>query len=165
MKKLNFLLALALIAIVGCQSNASAQSLNTLRRIRIERDTILSLGGMMPPVANFCKWSGRICVLKPGTFSGAAEMSLSETESGLISQFRFYYGVTTLDAVKARIDDYTRQLGKPSRDSTVEAGGFDNRNLEWSDSSTTFRFSYKTDGKQAEASAILFDNALTGGHA
>ena len=79
-------------------------------------------------------------------------MSLSKTKSGLISQFHFYYGVTSINAVKAQIDDYTFRLGKPSRDSTTHSGEFDDRELEWSDSATTFKFHYRTDQKQAEAS-------------
>lgn len=89
-------------------------------------------------------------------------MSLTKTGSGLISQFQFDYGALSDDAVDAQIDDYTRRLGKPSRDSTVKNGKFDIRDLEWSDSFTTFDLSYKTGGKQTEASARLLDNALSG---
>ena len=161
MKRPSCLLALAIIAFVGCQSNGSAQSLKTLREIKIERRTVLQLGGKMPTVEDFCNWSGTTCALKPGTFSGTKAMSLSVTKSGLISRLDFYYGVTTMGAVQAQIDNYTHLLGKSSRDSTSATGTSNLRKLEWSDSITTFEFSYKTDGSQAEASAILFDNALT----
>jgi len=89
-------------------------------------------------------------------------MSLNKTESGLISRFQFEYGVLSDDAVDAQIDDYTRLLGKPLRDSTVRSGEFDIRELGWSDSATTFVLSYKTDGNHTEASAKLLDNALAG---
>jgi hypothetical protein len=116
----------------------------------------------MPSVADFCNWNGTTCNLKPGRFGGTKEMSLSTTQSGLISQFHFYYGVTSIDTVKAQIDDYTRRLGKPSKDSTSHLGDLDEREIEWSDSATTFKFLYRADQKQAEASAILLDNALAG---
>jgi hypothetical protein len=160
MKRPGYLLALAIIAFAGCQSNGSAQSLNTLREIKIERRTVLTLGGKMPSTVDFCNWNGTTCALKPGTFSGTKKMSLSVTESGLISRFNFDYGVTTMDAVQAQIDNYTHLLGKPLRDSASAAGISDFRKIEWSDSITTFEFSYKADGSQAEASAILSDNAL-----
>jgi len=162
MKIATYLLALLLTAFLGCRSNSSAQSLNALREIKIERRTVLTLGGKMPSVSDFCSWSGETCALKPGTFGGTKEMSLTETEAGLISQFYFYYGVTDIGAVQVQIDDYTRLLGKPSKDSTLRTGELDSRELEWSDSATTFVFSYKTDGKRAEASARLLDNALAG---
>jgi hypothetical protein len=100
--------------------------------------------------------------MKPGRFGGTKEMSLSTTESGLISQFYFYYGVTSVETVKTQIDDYIRRLGKPSRDITTRSGDFDDRELEWSDSATTFKFHYSTNQKQAEASATILDNALVG---
>ncbi len=162
MKKRTSLLVLALIAFVGCRSNGSAQSLSSLREIKIERRTILMLGGQMPSGAVFCNWNGTTCNLKPGTFYGTKEMSLSKTELGLISKFHFEYGMTSIEAVNAQVDDYTRRLGKPSRDSTTRSGDFVNRELEWSDSATTFKFQYSTNQKQAEASATLLDNALTG---
>lgn len=87
-------------------------------------------------------------------------MSLTKNESGLITQFQFDYGVMPTNAAKAQIDEYTRLLGKPSRDSTSTVGGLDERELEWSDSATTFELNYKTDQKQTEASATLSDNAL-----
>lgn len=89
-------------------------------------------------------------------------MSLSRTGSGLIYQFQFYYGIISADAMKAQIDDYTHLLGNPSRDSLSKAGQLDSRELEWSDSATTFELSYKygTDQSQAEASATLTDNML-----
>jgi len=93
-------------------------------------------------------------------FGGAEGISLSKTETGLISQFRFSYGVMSADAVNAQIDDYTRLLGKPSRDSKAKIGEFDDRELGWSDSATTFEISYKSEGKQFEASATLSDNTL-----
>jgi hypothetical protein len=162
MKRRTCLLALTLIAFAGYRSNGSAQSLSSLREIKIDRHTLLVLGGEMPSVADFCNWSGTTCNLKPGTFSGTKEMSLNKTKSGLISQFYFYYGVTSLDAVKTQIDDYTRRLGKPSTDSTTRSGDFDDRQLEWSDSATTFKLQYRADQRQAEASATLLDNALAG---
>lgn len=87
-------------------------------------------------------------------------MSLTKTESGLIAQFQFDYGVMSTDAVNAQINDYSRLLGKPSRDSTSTIGDLDERELEWSDSATTFELTYKTDRQQTEASARLSDNAL-----
>jgi hypothetical protein len=160
MKRPACLFALTLIVFAGCRSSRAAKSLDTLRDIKIERRTILTLGGKIPQASDFCDWSGATCALKPGTFAGAETMSLSKTESGLISQFHFYYGVMPYDAVKAQIDDYIRLLGKPSKDTTVKNGAFDVHELMWSDSATTFELSYKTDGKQTEASATLCDNAL-----
>jgi len=88
-------------------------------------------------------------------------MSLTKTESGSIYQFQFGYGMLSDDAVNAQINDYTRLLGKPSKDSTVKNREFNVRELEWSDSSTTFDLSYKTDRNQTEGSARLLDNALS----
>jgi hypothetical protein len=162
MKKSACLFALALIVFAGCRSNRSAKSLDSLREVKIERRTILTLGGKMPSTADFCNWSGATCALKPGTFGGAEAMSLGKTETGLIYEFHFYYGVMSTDAVNAQIDDYTRILGKPSTDSKAKIGEFDVRELVWSDSATTFELSYKSDRKQVEASATLSDNALAG---
>ena len=89
-------------------------------------------------------------------------MSLSKTESDLISQFYFYYGVMSDDAVNAQIENYTRLLGKPSRDSKTKRGQFQIPELSWLDSATTFEASYKTDRKETEGSARLLDNALAG---
>jgi hypothetical protein len=161
MKRLACLSALTLIVFAGCHPNNAAKGLDALRKIKIERRTILTLGGEMPQASDFCTWSGTTCAFKPGTFGGAETMSLNKTESGLISQFQFDYGLLSDDAINAQIDDYTHLLGKPSRDSTVKNGKFNVRDLGWSDSSTTFDLSYKTDGKQTEASARLLDNALS----
>jgi hypothetical protein len=151
-----------MMVFAGCRSNATAKSLDTLRRIKIERRTILTLGGKMPPDVDFCDWSGATCELKPGTFGGTQGMSLSTTEAGLISQFHFYYGVISTDAVNAQVDDYARRLGKFTKESKAKIGGFDAREIVWSDSVTTFELSYKADGRQVEASATLSDNALAG---
>jgi hypothetical protein len=114
----------------------------------------------MPQTADFCNWNGPTCTFKHGTFGGAEGMSLLKTETGLISQFHFYYGVKSTDAENVQIDHYTRLLGKPSRDSKVKIGESDGRMLGWSDSATTFELSYKADRDQVEASAMLSDNAL-----
>ncbi len=87
-------------------------------------------------------------------------MSLTKTESGLISQFHFEYGVITEEALEAQIDNYTRSLGKPSKDSTARQGDVDLREVEWSDPATSFCLSYRMVGTQVEAAAVLFDNAL-----
>lgn len=160
MKRCSCVFVLTLIVFIGCRSNRAATSLDALREIKIERQTVLVLGGKMPPNADFCNWSGATCTLRSGTFSGAEAMSLSRTESGSIAAFQFDYGVMSADAVKAQIDDYAGRLGKPSTDSTVEDGEFHIRKLVWSDSATTFELSYKVRENQARASATLFDNAL-----
>ena len=164
MNRSAFLFALTLTVFTGCRSAGASGSLNALRRITIERGTILMLGGNLPPAADFCNWSGMTCTLKPGTFGGTAAMSLTKTDSGLIAQFKFDYGVMSSDAIQAQIDDYTRLLGKPLRDSLSKSGALDSRELVWSDSATTFELSYRyvIGQKQAEASATLSDNALTG---
>jgi len=166
MNKIAFLFALTLTVCTGCRSAGAAGPLDALRKIKIERETILMLGGNIPPVTDFCNWRGMTCTLKPGTFGGTAAMSLTRTKSGLIAQFQFDYGVMFSDAIQAQIDDYTRMLGKPSRDSISKSGSIDFRELTWSDSSTTFELSYKyvTGREQAEASATLSDNALTEHH-
>lgn len=156
------LLVLIAMVFAGCRTNRTEKPLDALREIRIERRTILRLGGEMPQASTFCNWNGPTCTLNPGTFGGAERMSVSKTESGVISQFQFYYGVMSEDAVNAQIGSYTRLLGKPSRDSTAKTDQFDVRELDWSDSATTFELSYKTDRKQTEGSARLFDNALAG---
>jgi hypothetical protein len=160
MKKSFRLFALALIVFAGCRSNSTAKSLDILREIKIESRTILKLGGKMPPTSDFCNWNGATCTLKPGTFGGAEEISLNTKDMGLISQFHFYYGVMSTDAFNAQVDDYTRLLGKPTRDEKVKIGEVDTQELVWSDSITTFELSYKSNGKQVEASAMLSDNAL-----
>jgi hypothetical protein len=160
MKRTVRLFAFALAALSGCRPSSSAQSLSTLRIIRVERQTMLTLGAKMPQPADFCNWSGETCNLKPGTFGGAKAMSLTKTESGLISQFHFDYGVISTDAVKVQIEDYTHRLGKPSKDLTTKEGDIDLREIEWSDSATSFHLFYKTGHAQVDASATLFDNAL-----
>jgi hypothetical protein len=162
MKSIAFLFALTLTVSAGCRRAGGAEPLDALRQIKIEIGTTLILGGKMPPAPDFCNWSGTICALKPGTFGGTEEMSLSRTESGLISQFQFYYGSLSSDAVQAQIDNYTHTLGKPSREVTSKTGGVSSRELVWSDSATTFELLYKytTDQSHAEASAALTDNAL-----
>ena len=160
MKKSARLFVLALIVFAGCRSNSNAKSLDILREVKIESRTILKLGGKMPPTSEFCNWNGATCTLNPGTFGGAEGISLSTIDRGLISQFHFYYGMISTDAVNAQIDDYTRLLGKPTKDSKAKIGENDVRELVWSDSTTTFELSYKSDQKQFEASAILSDNAL-----
>lgn len=122
MKRTVRLFALALIALSGCRPSNAAQSLNSLRTIKIERHTALTLGAKVPQSADFCEWSGTICTLKPGTFGGAKAMFLTKTESQLISQFHFDYGIVSTDAVQAQIEDYTRSLGKPSKDSVTKEG-------------------------------------------
>ena len=151
---------LTLMLFVGCRSGKDAKGLSALRKIKIERQTMLMLGGKMPSAADFCSWSGATCTLRRGTFGGAETMSLTKTKSGLIAQFQFDYGTMSADAIKTQIDDYTRLLGKPSRDSTSKVGDVDERELEWSDPDTTFELSYRTDQERTEASATLFDNAL-----
>jgi hypothetical protein len=162
MKSIAFVFALTLTVSAGCRSTGAAEPLDALRQIKIESGTILTLGGKMPPAADFCNWNGTICALKPGTFGGTEKMSLSKTESGLISKFQFYYGSLSSDAIQAQIDDYTRTLGKPSREVKSKTEGVNSRELVWSDSATTFELSYKytTDQNHAEASAALTDNAL-----
>jgi hypothetical protein len=154
------LFALALLAIPGCRASNAAQSLNALRNIKVERHTMLMLGAQMPLATDFCDWSEATCTFKTGTFGGAKGMSLTKTKSGAISQFHFDYGAISTDAVKAQIEDYTQSLGKPLKDSTTKEGDFNLRELEWSDSATTFKLFYKTSPAQVEASALLFDNAL-----
>ncbi|HEY5382189.1 MAG TPA: hypothetical protein VIJ65_08030 [Acidobacteriaceae bacterium] len=161
MKRLAHLFAVTSIIFVGCRPTKAATGLDALRTIRIEKRTILTLGGKMPQPSAFCLWTGTTCALKPGTFWGAKAMSLTKTESGSIYQFQFGYGMLSDDAVNAQINDYTRLLGKPSKDSTVKNREFNVRELEWSDSSTTFDLSYKTDRNQTEGSARLLDNALS----
>jgi hypothetical protein len=155
------------MGIAGCRSSTVSKPLDSLRAIKIGRTTLfgrqalLVLGGKMPESSDFCDWSGATCRLKPGTFGGTQTMSLDKTESGLISQFHFYYGVESDHAVAAQIDDYTRRLGKPSSDSTVKSGEFDVHKLTWLDTTTTFEVTYKTDRKgTTEASAFLFDNSF-----
>ena len=158
--------AFLLAGCAGCRSNTVSKPLDSLREIKIGRttffgqQTVLVLGGKMPQRSDFCDWNGATCSLKPGTFGGTETMSLGKTESGLISQFHFDYGVMSDDAVNAQIDDYTRRLGKPSSDSTVKNGEFDVHKLAWLDTTTTFELSYKSDRKETEASASLFDNSL-----
>ena len=161
MKRSAYLFALTLVIFAGCRPTSAATNLDALRKIRIEQQTILTLGGKMPQPSDFCIWSGTTCALKPGTFWGAKAMLLTKTESGMISQLQLDYGVLSDDAVNAQIDDYIRQFGKPSKDSTVKNGEFNVRELEWSDSSTTFDLSYKTDQNQTKASATLLDKALS----
>jgi hypothetical protein len=160
MKRTVRLFAFALATLSGCRPSNAGQSLNTLRIIKVERQTILTLGAKMPLSADFCDWSGETCTLKPGTFGGTKAMSLTKTESGLISQFHFDYGVMSADAVRVQIEDYIRRLGKPSKDSTTKEGDIDLREIEWSDSATSFQLFYKTGHAQVDASATLFDNAL-----
>jgi hypothetical protein len=152
--------ALTLMLFAGCRSKENAKGLPALREIKVERGTMLMLGGKMPSASDFCSWSGATCTLRPGTFGGTEAMSLTKTESGLIGQFQFDYGVMSADAVEAQVDEYTHLLGKPSRDSASAVGGLDERDLEWSDSATTFALTYKTDQKQTKASATLSDNGL-----
>jgi len=64
------------------------------------------------------------------------------------------------NAVDAQIGDYTRRLGKPSSDSTVQNGDVGFHKLAWLDSATTFELTYKTDPRKTEASASLLDNSL-----
>ena len=155
-----------LTAFAGCRSHTAPKPLDSLREIKIGRSTLfgkqttLVLGGKMPESSDFCDWNGTTCSLKPGTFGGTETMSLCKTDSGLISQFHFDYGALSKDAVDAQIEDYTRRLGKPSSNSTVENGGIDVHKLAWQDSTTTFELTYKTDQKETEASASLFDNSL-----
>jgi len=153
-------LALSLVLLASCRPSNDAKGLNSLREIKIERRTILRLGEKMPPAADFCNWTGATCSLRPGTFGGAERMSLTKTDSGLIAQFTFHYGVISAEAVNSQIDEYTRSLGRPSRDSTSKSGEVEERELEWSDSATTFDLCYKTDQNQTEAKATLLDNAL-----
>ena len=162
MKSLALGFALALTFFAACQSARAAGNLDTLRQIKIEKGTILILGGKMPLDADFCNWTGAICALKPGTFGGAEAMSLRTTEPGLIYEFQFHYGAMSSHAVQAQINDYTRTLGKPSKDVTLKNAEGGSRELVWSDSATTFELSYKytTDPNRAEASATLSDNAL-----
>jgi hypothetical protein len=160
MKRTVRFFALASIVLLGCRPNNAEQSLNSLRIIKVERQTLLRLGSKMPESVDFCDWSGETCTLKPGTFGGTKAMSLTKTESGLISQFHFDYGVISADAVKAQIEDYTRSLGKPSKDSTIKEGDIDLHEVVWSDSATSFRLFYKTNRAQVEASATLSDNGL-----
>jgi len=117
----------------------------------------------MPLPADFCNWTGAMCELEPGTFSGAEAVSLSTTEPGLIYKFQFYYGAMSPDAVLAQINDYTHTLGKPSKDVTLKTAEGGSRELVWTDAATTFKLSYKyaTDPNHTEASATLTDNALT----
>ena len=152
--------ALVLVALSGCRSSSAAPSLNTLRTIKVERQTLLTLGTKMPESANFCDWIGETCTLKPGSFGGTKTMSLTKTGSGLISQFHFDYGLISTESVNAQVEGYTRTLGKPSKDSIRKQGDVDVREVEWSDSVTTFQLFYKMCGTQVEASALLFDNAL-----
>jgi hypothetical protein len=159
-------IAFTLTGFAGCRSSTVSKPLDSLREIKIGRrtlfgrQTILVLGGKIPEASEFCDWSGATCSLNPGTFGGTESMSLRKTESGLISQFHFDYGVMSSDAVNAQIDDYIRRLGKPSSDSTAIDGGFDAHRLAWQDSATTFELTYKTDRNEIEASASLFDNSL-----
>ena len=162
MKRSAYVFVFASLVFAGCLPTSAATKLDALRRIRIEQRTILTLGGAMPQPSDFCIWSGPTCALKSGTFWGTKAMSLTKTESGLISQLQFDYGVLSDDAISAQINDYIHQFGKPSKDSTVKNGESEVRELEWSDSSTTFDLSYKKDGDQTKASARLFDNALSG---
>jgi hypothetical protein len=166
MKGLAYVCAFTLMGFAGCRSGTVLKPLDSLREIKIGRSTlfgrqtILVLGNKMPEGSDFCDWSGATCSLKPGTFGGTETMSLCKTESGLISQFHFDYGVMSNDSVDAQIDDYTRRLGKPSSDSTVKNGDVGFHRLAWQDSATTFELTYETDPKKTEASASLFDNSL-----
>jgi hypothetical protein len=162
MKSVALGFALALTVFAACQSAGAAGTLDTLRQIKIEKGTILILGGKLPSDADFCNWTGAMCELKPGTFGGAEAMSLSTTEPGLIYEFQFHYGAMSSDAVQAQINDYIRTLGKPSKDVTLKNAEGGSCELVWSDSATTFELSYKftTDPNRAEASATLTDNAL-----
>jgi hypothetical protein len=160
MKRTAYLFAITLLVFAGCRSNGAAKPLSRLREIKIESHTLLNLGGKMPPTSDFCIWRGTTCTLKPGTFGGTEGMSLGTTEAGSISDFHFYYGAMTTDAVNAQIDDYARLLGKPSGDSHVKAGDVDTRIIRWSDTATTLELSYKSTPNQVEASAAIFDNAL-----
>jgi hypothetical protein len=161
MKRSASFILLTLVAFAGCRSIRTAKSLDTLREVKIERGTILTLGGKMPPTTDFCNWSGAVCTLKPNTFGGTESMSLSETETGQISQFHFYYGLMSIDMVDAQINDYTRLIGKPPRDSKVKIGEIDVHRVKWTDSTTTFELTYKSDQQQIEGSATLSDNSLT----
>jgi hypothetical protein len=154
------LFAFALITVAACAQNGDAPSLNALREIKVERQTILRLGGKMPQGVDVCDWTGTTCTLKQGTFGGAKTMSLTESESGLIARFCFYYGFMATDGMKEQIDSYKRLLGKPSKDSTVRKGSLDVRKVAWADAATSFDLSYKIGQTKAEASATLSDNAL-----
>jgi len=63
--------------------------------------------------------------------------------------------------VDAQINDYTRLIGKPPRDSKVKIGEIDVHRVKWTDSTTTFELTYKSDQQQIEGSATLSDNSLT----
>ena len=151
---------LLLASLSGCRRSKAVQSLNSLRVIKVERQTLLTLGAKLPQATSFCDWGEEICLFKPGTFGGAKAMSLTRTKSGLISQFHFDYGVLSADAVQAQVEDYTQRLGKPSKESTTKEGESVLREIEWSDSATSFRLFYRTDRAQVEASASLIDKAL-----
>ncbi len=153
--------ALALVSLSGCQTSSAAQSLNSLRVITVERQTKLTLGAKMPDSVRFCDWTGETCALKLGTFGGAKGMSLTKTESGLIRQFHFDYGMVSKDEAEAQIEDYIRSLGKPTKNSATRVGGDELREIEWSDPATSFKLVCKSSSAQAETSATLFDKALT----
>jgi hypothetical protein len=155
------IVAFVSLSLSGCKQISSAQSLSSLRTIKVEKQTLLTLGAKLPQATGFCDWNEEVCLFKQGTFGGVKSMSLTKTKSGLISQFHFDYGVLSADAVEAQIKDYTRRLGKPSRESTTKEGESVLREIEWTDSATSFRLFYKTDRGQVDASASLMDNALT----
>jgi hypothetical protein len=155
-----------LVGFVGCRPGPVLKPLDTLREIKIGRatlfgkQTILVLGGKLPESSAFCDWIGATCILKPGTFGGTETMSARKTDSGLISQFHFDYGVMSKDAVEAQIDDYTYRLGKPIIDSSARNGEVGVHKLVWADSATTFELAYETDPQGTKATALLSDNAL-----
>jgi hypothetical protein len=138
--------ALTHIGVVACKANDPSRPLNVLREIKVERATKLRLGEKLSEGSDFCTWRGTTCTFKPGSFGGAEMMFLNETESGLVAQFHFYYGLIDSNGMNRQIRSFAKLLGKFAKDSTTKIGPYDVREVEWSDDLTSFDLFFKIDG-------------------
>jgi hypothetical protein len=128
---------LAANAVAASAPESASRALDGLRVIEVAQAK-LNLGARLPEGSDLCKWHGRICKFKPGTFGGAEMMFLNKTGTGLIAQFHFYYGLIDFARMKEQVETYTHMLGRPADDATVGLGAYEIRDVHWSGSITSF---------------------------